>query len=543
MNRTLAALLAASLTACGPQTNDSSTPVFVAPPAPSAPPTPVGNTIAPHVHLRDVLRTPWAQPPPAKNVVTSLDAIEETDETAGVKAMCTRTHHDVQRNYDDIIYLGSANSGLLPGVWLQGEAFTNGVIAPVPLRRSRACLYTDAPAANPVACVDSADAASLRQAVATLQQQIDQHMGPLTAQISFQQESTSSLQASMLAAGAKFSYSGPALSAGFGLDYGSERSRSAVTVTVALRQVLYTVSLADDVYATGTSFLAADLTEDEIQAQLEAGVISETNLPVYVKAVTYGRVLLFTITSSEVKSTDELRLAVRAAYLGASGDASLQTRYQSVVQTAQVRVLAMGGSQDDAMEAVRTGDFSLFFQPVRAVNAVPVSFRANYVGGTRPTATIGDALQFVEEDCTFQRRALEPQTQSWQYTVGQRTGGRWPVITGIDVQAGDTLIISGSGVIWAGVFATGCNGPGGWGGGWQANTASPIPGQSPFALIGRVGTSGWFMVGGRVEIGNAPWSGTLELGTNDDDPLSGDDCGGSGFTVRIERTRNVSVWR
>lgn len=109
----------------------------------------------------------------------------------------------------------------------------------------------------------------------------------------------------------------------------------------------------------------------------------------------------------------------------------------------------------------------------------------------------------------------------------------WGVDANVAVLADDTVVISASGTIWAGVLFTGNNDANGWWG-YSAGSTYPKPGEKPFSLLSSyTGTAGsWNFVGtsqNYVFVSNGARS-NLFLRTNDDRPGNGSGC----FSVRID---------
>jgi hypothetical protein len=97
--------------------------------------------------------------------------------------------------------------------------------------------------------------------------------------------------------------------------------------------------------------------------------------------------------------------------------------------------------------------------------------------------------------------------------------GDYDVPTAIQVVAGDTLIFHAWGLIWAGVWFTGTNGPNGWN--WvDLDPKFPLPGAHPFQLLGKLDT-GYFEVGSYKRMDETPNQGQLFLRINDDTPGNG----------------------
>lgn len=120
-------------------------------------------------------------------------------------------------------------------------------------------------------------------------------------------------------------------------------------------------------------------------------------------------------------------------------------------------------------------------------------------------------------------RAIRLVTDRW---IAVPEGARTPVQTGIDVQPGDEVALTGEGAIWAGVWLTGENGPEGWAARIETNPASPMhntPDAHPFALIGRLADEPWFYIGralSRRPLGGSQ-SRRLQLWINDNTPGNG----------------------
>ena len=110
--------------------------------------------------------------------------------------------------------------------------------------------------------------------------------------------------------------------------------------------------------------------------------------------------------------------------------------------------------------------------------------------------------------------------------------GDWDVNTHIDVRKGDTLIFSAWGQIWAGVWFTGNNDPGGWNN-RDNDPKFPLPGAHPYQLLGKL-DNGYFEVGTYARLDETPDQGQLFLRINDDVPGNGDGA----FQCQVSVYRN-----
>ncbi|MCC7541018.1 MAG: thiol-activated cytolysin family protein [Deltaproteobacteria bacterium] len=483
----------------------------------------------------------WPAPPEDADATAELPVDVGTDE--GVQFECSRTQHDVQRSFESVLALGDAYADVRPGMLLQGARFRDGVMMPVPLRRGPLDLSIDLAVSAPTAHVNDPNSATLQTAIARLQREADAELGTLPnlpARISYSNDTASSYREAVLDVGVHGAYDGALRSASLDADLSTSRSRRSVTVVARLFQPMYTISIADDALPTEADFLAPGVTRADLETQQAAGTIGPDNLPVYVKSVTYGRLVIFTMTSVDVQSSTELSALVSASFGNFEADAALRTRYREVASRSQLRVLALGGPADTATTAVQTGDYTLFFGPASASTAVPLSYRVHYLRGARPIARIGDTLSYVTEQCDYRTPTTERIALSG--VVREAAGSTAPWSTGVELRAGDRLQLQADGEIWAGVWLTGCNGPEGWSTTAPSGAGWPLPGARRHSLLVRVGRGPWHYVGRTATFDSRTLgTGLIQLGTNDDVPGNGNDCDSAsrhGFHVRgtIERT-------
>lgn len=110
------------------------------------------------------------------------------------------------------------------------------------------------------------------------------------------------------------------------------------------------------------------------------------------------------------------------------------------------------------------------------------------------------------------------------------------VSTNLDVRDGDKLLFEATGAIWAGVWFTGTNGPGGWNN-ITYDPKFPLTGAHPYSLLARLGGR-YIELGSGLEYDYLPGNGLisrLSLRTNDDVPGNG--SGAFHCTVRQYGTR------
>jgi hypothetical protein len=129
-----------------------------------------------------------------------------------------------------------------------------------------------------------------------------------------------------------------------------------------------------------------------------------------------------------------------------------------------------------------------------------------------------------------------PQPIVADFKVRQRNAAlHEPIGTNLELKVGDRLRIQGSGQIYPGLFLQGCCGPAGTSGKHEG-PEWPLQGGPDFALVAFV-NGAWEYVGPDTTF-DIEVAGTLLLGTNDDDPSTGDDCTSAepndrGFSARV----------
>jgi hypothetical protein len=311
---------------------------------------------------------------------------------------CTNYEHDVTKNYDQILWLGGVTSAVKPGIVLQGDAFKKGSLQPVPLRRSGATVSIDLGIETPTRAVAEASTATLQEAVSGLQAEADR-LPDLPSTLTFNSEEVESSEQLAYSLGVHASYDGLVARAGFEGSFSRETGLTQHTITAKLVQPMYTISFADDQLATPADFFAQDLSDADWKKQAELGTISSTNTPVFISSVTYGRMLMFTVESTQGESATDLSAAVRVSAKSFDGGGNFDLSAKETLKRSKIQVLAIGGSNQAAAAALTGGDLSQFFTKTNATGAVPISFVVRTVHGTREIALLGDVTKFKAPTC------------------------------------------------------------------------------------------------------------------------------------------------
>lgn len=345
----------------------------------------------------------WEVPDTAEASPVDLGDSESFEDNQYYK--CTSTEYDLKRNFDDIVAVGANATALKPGMLVQGKGVRNGSLSTIGLARAPISISINLALENPSRRIESPSSSTIQNAIASLQRDADDRLGNLDvvpAMINFRARSAYSFQQAMMDAGISVKYSAVFASGSVSSSFSQNTSVKSHTVIVKLVQPMYTISFADDEIAEPAGFFSPDLSAADFDRQRQLGTMGPGNQPCYVQSVTYGRMLVYTATSTEVQSSEELRVALKASYGVWSGSGNITDKQKSVVQNSDIQVQVFGGTQQQATDAIKqalqTGDFSAFLEPAPATTAVPLSYRINDMKN-RQAAVIGDATRYTVETC------------------------------------------------------------------------------------------------------------------------------------------------
>lgn len=195
-----------------------------------------------------------------------------------------------------------------------------------------------------------------------------------------------------LAANLSGSYLGFKANASGSLD----RRLSETTVTAHFYQRMYTVV----VEAPADGFFSDAFTNEVLARHIEEGTIGADNLPVYVSEIVYGRMMMFSVTSSA--SEDEIRTAMRASYNTFAGSAGVQldSEKKEILERSKIAITAVGGSGQAAEAMIASGDWSTYFETSPKLSqAVPLSYTFTNVGDGS-VAAVTEATEYNINECT-----------------------------------------------------------------------------------------------------------------------------------------------
>jgi hypothetical protein len=133
-----------------------------------------------------------------------------------------------------------------------------------------------------------------------------------------------------------------------------DRNVSETTITGQFYQRMYEV-VVEPPQSPG-DFFSKGFTQARLQQQVDQGRIGPDNLPVYVSNIVYGRMMMFSLTSTA--SAEAIRATMQAGYesIGGSAGASLDAQKKKILEESKIKVTSIGGDAEATRAVIRSGD-------------------------------------------------------------------------------------------------------------------------------------------------------------------------------------------
>jgi hypothetical protein len=330
-------------------------------------------------------------PDAAPNYVTGTPG---ADGSAPLEYVCTTTEYSLTSTPTQIVTLDPNVDVLWPGALLQGGPLRNGALVGLPITQ-RAPITVSIPtllSANNSRVVQNPSVATTENAIGALIDSAIDAGVQASSSVSYTQTEAFSASQVALSLGFSADYVGSHLSG----DLNLSESANLHTVVGYFVQKMFTVTVPEP--EQPADFFSG-LTTDTLNQLIAEGDVGPTNLPVYVASVTYGRLMMFSITAS--KSTQAIETALSAQFNGLLASGSVDARYASLQSDSSFsfRVVTVGGSATDAEALIETGDPSRFFSSDPAISTgVPISYVVRNLGNNS-IAGVSETTNYSVQTC------------------------------------------------------------------------------------------------------------------------------------------------
>lgn len=329
--------------------------------------------------------------------VRTVDAAGVVQVDSNVAYVCEVTPFSVQRTPQDIVMYSPNAAILWPGALVQGATHRDGVGSLLPLViNERAAINVSIPAVQTgtnFRRVDTVDQAHVASAIGSIIGNATASGLQTSSSIFFHQETYNSQRQFGLSANVSGRYLGFEGAAGGSVN----RNTSETTISAHFYQKMFTVVVAPP--ATPGGWFSGAFTSARLQEQVNLGRLGPNNLPVYIGEIVYGRMMMFSLTSTA--SETELRTMINASYQNLTGQISggLSTRQRQILSESRISIASIGGNDSASIAMIRTGDWSAYFTASAPLStAEPLSY-AFYNVGDNSIASVTEATNYNVQAC------------------------------------------------------------------------------------------------------------------------------------------------
>jgi thiol-activated cytolysin len=408
-------LVAVGLAACAMEgttdapMSDAGEPPDAATPAPE--PTPADLD----AYLRGLPRWDEVSPPVVEIDQPVAAPLELPEELApdGSSWRCTSTDYEIARNPREIVMASPDAAVVWPGALLRGGShLALGSLELLALRRERRAPMGISLQGGGILGIRGGVSSIVEQPIgSTVREGINQLVAnALDAEVavgagtsSFSSVETHSTEQALLALGFDARYLGASVEA----EFSAARAVDEHTLTATFVQRLFTVAV--DAPESPADLFAADVAP----ADLQAVGVSETNLPLYIDSVSYGRMLMVSITSTD--SVERMEAALSFAYDGlvVEGSAYAELELQETLSSATIEVVALGGPNTGLEALIASGRLADYFDGTFEINQVePISFTIRNLGDNL-LASVGSTTEYELRSCDAVEADLPLPSHHW----------------------------------------------------------------------------------------------------------------------------------
>ena len=326
--------------------------------------------------------------------------------TQGKIFECRTEDYSLESNFDDVAILRPTNGVIFPGALVVGnEGMLDGAPDPLSIGRSAATLRLDLPGigAQGTIVVDdpssnSAVQTGIDNALEWWNANAYQEGYVNAANSSYQSTTSYSSKQFSLDVGLNVEWATGSLASQFDYESSTERRFAGLV----FKQVFYTVTM--DTPDSPGSVFDPSITNTQVQ-----GAISSTAPPAYVSSVSYGRIIMVRMETTNTDTSVSLDAVLEYAG-GVSGVGTVNSEYDEILRESSITVVTIGGNAEAASEAINLANIDSGFGALNSVitgqNAVysrenpgvPIAYTIRYLKDNT-LAKMGYTTDYRVESC------------------------------------------------------------------------------------------------------------------------------------------------
>ncbi|MET9518263.1 thiol-activated cytolysin family protein [Streptomyces sp. NPDC002994] len=287
------------------------------------------------------------------------------------------------------LVIANPNADLLwPGAFVQGLPASAGALSELSISQRTPIKLTLSAMSLPtikVGPIESPDASEVQEAIASK----IRGQKPAAGQMYYSAVDAYSLESALLEANVSARYLGFSAEGNTKLETKSEEH----TILVCFLHSVYTASCVGK--DEPSDWFTDKLTKRKIKRLEGLHKIGVENPPLYVSEVTYGRSLIFALTTTE--DVKLAKAAVKASYDGIVGEGKgeLSAEYQNVLRSASYKIITRGGDSAAITSMIKTGKVSDYFAaPPTMDQYLPMSYTLKSLA-TGDIARLGETAKFT----------------------------------------------------------------------------------------------------------------------------------------------------
>lgn len=318
---------------------------------------------------------------------------ESTDYSSpnqGTVTGCMIQDYNLNSNFDDVAILRPTNGVIFPGALVVGDqGMLDGAPTPLSLGRAPLTLRLDLPGIGSNGNIEVNNPNN-----SEVNAQLDDALewwNDNAYQQGYVNASNSSYQAAT-------SYSSTQLSLDIGLnvawatgDFASQLNYESNTerrvASISFKQVFYTVTM--DTPLSAGSVFGPDVSLTEVQ-----NILNSETPPAYVSAVSYGRILMLRMETTNMDTSIDLRAVLEYSSGVNSASGSVNATYDEIVQNSSMSLVSIGGNAEVALSSINTANIE---DGPGSLNHVITGENAVY-SRNNPGVPIGYTIRYLKDN-------------------------------------------------------------------------------------------------------------------------------------------------